>query len=131
MVVLMRVLIALSACLAAVGLTPSPQTPEREPQVQTVDVSAERYTFTPSEIRTTVGTTLRIRLRSDDTTHGFRIVGTSTNIEIPKRGSSDEATVDFTPDHAGRYEFQCSKLCGAGHSFMRGVIVAKAAEARR
>jgi len=128
MVVLMRAWIALSAWLAVVGATMSPQVPES--QVQMVDVSAERYTFTPSEIKTTVGTTLRIRLRSDDTTHGFRIVGTGTNIEIPKRGSSDEATVDFTPEHAGRYEFQCSKLCGAGHSFMRGVIVVKDADRR-
>jgi cytochrome c oxidase subunit II len=130
MVVLMRVLLAVTACLAVVGAPPSMQAPEREAQVQMVDVSAERYTFTPSEIRTTVGTTLRIRLRSDDTTHGFRIVGTSTSIEIPKRGG-DEATVDFTPGRAGRYEFECSKLCGAGHGFMRGVIVVKDSEERR
>jgi cytochrome c oxidase subunit 2 len=129
MVVLMRTLIALSACLAFVGATASMQAPEREPQVQMVDVSAERFIFTPSQIKTTVGTTLRIRLRSDDTTHGFRIVGTGTNIEIPKRGR-DAATVDFTPEHAGRYEFQCSKVCGAGHGFMRGVIVVKEAAAR-
>ena len=29
----------------------------------------------------------------------------------------------FTPAKAGRYTFECSKLCGAGHWFMRGVIV--------
>lgn len=125
----MRTLIALSACLAFVGALPPTQEPAHEPQVQTVDVSAERFTFTPSQIKTTVGTTLRIRLRSDDTTHGFRIVGTGTNIEIPKRGR-DTTTVDFTPEHAGRYEFQCSKLCGAGHAFMRGVIVVKDEAAR-
>lgn len=129
MVVLMRVLIALSACLAFVGALPHMQAPDLEPQVQMVDVSAERFTFTPSQIKTTVGTTLRICLRSDDTSHGFRIVGTGTNIEIPKRGR-DAATVDFTPEHAGRYEFQCSKLCGAGHAFMRGVIVVTDAAAR-
>ena len=27
-------------------------------------------------------------------------------------------------DKAGRYTFECSQLCGAGHEFMRGVIVA-------
>lgn len=125
----MRALILLSACLAFVGALPPVQAPEHEPQVQMVDVSAERFTFTPSQIKTTVGTTLRIRLRSDDTTHGFRIVGTGASIEIPKRGG-DAATVDFTPEHAGRYEFQCSKLCGAGHAFMRGVIVVKDAAER-
>jgi heme/copper-type cytochrome/quinol oxidase subunit 2 len=31
--------------------------------------------------------------------------------------------VKFTPDKAGRYVFECSKLCGAGHEFMHGVLV--------
>ena len=89
---------------------------------QTVDIAAERFSFTPSEVRTRVGTTLTIRLTSDDTAHGFRIIGGNVNIEIPKR-SRGVATVTFTPEKAGRYTFECSRLCGAGHSFMRGVIV--------
>jgi heme/copper-type cytochrome/quinol oxidase subunit 2 len=31
--------------------------------------------------------------------------------------------VTFLPK-AGRYTFECSNLCGAGHEFMRGVIIA-------
>jgi cytochrome c oxidase subunit 2 len=89
---------------------------------QTVNLSAERFSFTPSQVKTRVGTTLTIRLTSDDTAHGFRIIGTSVNVEIPKR-SRGVRTVTFTPDKAGRYTFECSRLCGAGHSFMRGVIV--------
>ncbi len=92
------------------------------PVVQTVDVLAERFSFTPSEIKTTVGTTLQIRLESDDTAHGFRIIGTDVNIEIPKRGRGT-TTVTFNAEKAGRYTFECSQLCGAGHSFMRGVII--------
>ena len=83
---------------------------------------AERFSFTPSEIKTTTGTTLQIRLQSDDTAHGFRIIGTDVNIEIPKRGRGT-TTVTFKAEKAGRYTFECSQLCGAGHSFMRGVIV--------
>ena len=89
---------------------------------ETVDVLAERFSFTPSEIKTTAGTTLQIRLESDDTAHGFRIIGTDVNIEIPKRGRVT-TTVTFKAEKAGRYTFECSQLCGAGHSFMRGVIV--------
>lgn len=92
------------------------------PPAQTVDIAAERFSFTPSEVKTRVGTTLTIRLTSDDTAHGFRLIGTDVNIEIPKRGRG-ATTVTFTPEKAGRYTFECSKLCGAGHSFMRGVIV--------
>ena len=111
MVVLMRSVIALLLLFAA------PQ-----PQPKIVEVSAERFSFTPSEIKTTVGTRLEIRVTSDDTTHGFRIVGAGINVEVPKRGKG-VATVDFTPKEPGRYTFECSHTCGAGHSFMRGVIV--------
>ena len=96
----------------------------RQPDVprQIVEITAERFSFTPSEIKTKAGTTLEIRLRSDDTAHGFHIVGTDVDLELPKRGKG-VATVTFTPK-AGRYTFECSQLCGAGHEFMRGVIVA-------
>jgi cytochrome c oxidase subunit 2 len=90
--------------------------------VQVVSVVAERFTFTPSEIRVKADMPLRIELRSDDTGHGFRLLGTDINLEIPKR-SRGIATVTLTPTE-GRYTFECSRLCGAGHSFMRGVIVA-------
>ena len=111
MVVLMRAVVLLLLLFAA------PQPPSK-----VIDVSAERFAFTPSEIKTTVGTRLEIRVTSDDTTHGFRIIGADINVEVPKRGKG-VATVSFTPTEAGRYTFECSHTCGAGHSFMRGVIV--------
>ena len=125
MVVLMRAftLVCLTAVVVAgvsAGGRFRAQDAARETTV--IDVVAERFSFTPSEIRTTVGTTLEIRLESDDTAHGFHIVGTDVNVELPKR-SRGTVTVTFTPEEAGRYTFECSKMCGAGHSFMRGVIV--------
>ena len=127
MVVLMKRILPLMCVVAVVTVSArswSAQQPQPDRTVQTVDIVAERFIFTPSEVKTRVGTTLTIRLTSDDTAHGFRIVGTDVNIEIPKR-SRGVTTVTFTPEKAGRYTFECSKLCGAGHSFMRGVIVAE------
>jgi cytochrome c oxidase subunit II len=86
-----------------------------------VQVMAERFTFTPSQIKVKRGTVIEFRLRSDDTNHGFRIVGSDANVIIPKRGRG-EATLIFRADTPGRYTFECSKMCGAGHSFMRGHI---------
>ena len=91
---------------------------------QVVEMSVERFSFTPSEVRVRVGAPLEIRLRSDDTDHGFRIVGTDVDVAIPKRGRGI-ATVTFVPPKAGKYVFECSKLCGAGHSFMRGTLIAE------
>jgi cytochrome c oxidase subunit 2 len=95
---------------------------QQKPQV--VEIFVERFSFTPSEFRVKAGTPVEIRLRSDDTDHGFRIVGTNVNVSIPKRGRG-VATVTFVPPEPGRYAFECSKLCGAGHSFMRGTLIAE------
>ena len=60
-------------------------------------------------------------LTSDDTAHGLRIEGTDVDLTIPKRGRGEiRVTVSF--DKAGRYEFACSRMCGAGHNYMRGEI---------
>jgi cytochrome c oxidase subunit II len=87
-----------------------------------VDVTAERFSFTPSEIKVKAGTRLQIRLSSEDTDHGFRIPGTEIDVRIPKRNRGT-TTVTFEAAKPGRYTFQCSHVCGAGHSFMRGEIV--------
>ena len=94
------------------------------PETQVVSITVERFSFTPSEFRVKAGAPVEIRLRSDDTDHGFRIVGTDVNVTIPKRGQG-VATVTFVPPKAGRYVFECSRLCGAGHSFMRGTLIAE------
>jgi cytochrome c oxidase subunit 2 len=97
---------------------------------EVVEIVAERFTFTPSEIVVTVGTTLELRVRSDDTMHGFRIVGRNVNIAVPKRRQG-EAVVVFEATEAGRFRFECSRLCGAGHNFMRGEIVVTEAVSRK
>ena len=112
--------LAAAATLAAVSLRAQSQAP---PAGQTVEVTAERFVFQPSEIKVAVGTTLTVVLKSDDTTHGFRIKGEGVNVQIPKRGRGT-VTATFTPSKAGKYTFECSRICGAGHGFMRGTIVA-------
>ena len=96
----------------------------RQPKPQVVNISVERFSFTPSEFTVTAGQPVEIRLRSDDTDHGFRILGTDVNVTVPKRGKG-AVTVMFEPPKPGRYTFECSKLCGAGQSFMRGTLIAE------
>ena len=93
---------------------------------QVVEMVAERFTFTPSRIEVPVGTTVEIHIRSEDTDHGFHLVG-GGNVIIPKRRQG-EAVVVFEADEPGEYRFECSKLCGAGHNFMRGEIIVTAPE---
>ena len=106
--------------MLAVSLIQADQTNHR-----VVTILAERFSFTPSEIRVAVGTSLELRIHSNDTMHGFRIIGNNVNILVPKRRQG-EAIVRFQAVDVGRYEFECSRLCGAGHNFMRGAIIVHA-----
>lgn len=87
-----------------------------------VQIVAERFSFSPSEIRVEQGVTLELRVRSEDTLHGFRIVGRNVNVLVPKRRHG-EAVVLFRATDLGVFEFHCTRLCGAGHNFMRGSII--------
>lgn len=93
-----------------------------QPPTTPVRIVAERFDFWPSQIKVTHGTTLELSIESEDTLHGFRIVGTNVNVGVPKRGRG-AVTVTFRPEKPGRYTFECSRMCGAGHNFMRGEIV--------
>jgi cytochrome c oxidase subunit 2 len=94
--------------------------PASPPRV--IHVVAERFAFTPAEITLEEGTAVELRITSDDTDHGFRIRGLGDpNVAIPKRGRGD-VRITLDAPAAGRYTFECSHVCGAGHGFMRGVI---------
>ena len=108
--------------LVGVGASVGSRVAAQDRGREVVSILAERFSFTPSEVRVTVGTTVELRVRSDDTMHGFRIVGGGIDIAVPKRRQG-EAVVMFEAREVGRYEFECSRLCGAGHNFMRGAIV--------
>jgi cytochrome c oxidase subunit 2 len=93
-------------------------------QRRVIRVTAERFTFTPSRIVVNPGDTIEFRLTSDDTAHGFRISGTDVNVVIPKRGMR-ETSVTMTAPAPGKYTFECTRMCGAGHNFMRGELIVR------
>jgi heme/copper-type cytochrome/quinol oxidase subunit 2 len=107
----------LVAAVVALGGFSSAQAPAG----RSVKVVAERFDFSPSRITVEAGTTLDIELTSEDTLHGFRIIGTDVNVTVPKRGRGSIRTT-FHAEKPGRYVFECARMCGAGHNFMRGEI---------
>lgn len=118
--------LVLGGALACATLQPAPA-PEATPGAgptpdRVVHIVAERFLFTPAQITVEAGTTLEIRLTSQDTDHGFRIVGhDEVDVIIPKRGRG-EAKAVFEATEPGEFRFECSHICGAGHSYMSGVI---------
>lgn len=99
-----------------------------QPEPRVIHIVAERFAFTPTNITVDEGAEVELRITSDDTDHGFRIVGPDDrviDVLIPKRGRGD---VRVRPDTSapGEYRFECSHICGAGHSFMRGTLRVRA-----
>ena len=104
------------------GVTQDQSSKSQAPRV--IRVSAERFAYTPSEIVVEKGTTIEFHLTSDDTDHGFRIIGTDVNAEIPKRRRG-ETIVKYVADTEGTFVIECSRPCGAGHTAMRAILVVK------
>ena len=91
-------------------------------ETKVVNMVAERFSFVPSQVKVKVGTVVEFRITSEDTNHGFRMVEAGINEVIPKRGKG-ELKVVYRTEKPGRYAFECSKPCGAGHTIMRGVLI--------
>ena len=127
MVVLMTARVGLFVAVAVAGsvTAASHAAPAGQAAVRTIDITASRFEFWPSEISIAEGEAVEFRITSEDTVHGFRIVGNGLNLVVPKRGKGI-AVARFTGTRAGRYTFECNRMCGAGHNFMRGVLVVRA-----
>jgi cytochrome c oxidase subunit 2 len=89
-----------------------------------VTITAERFTFSPSKVVLKQGQLVEFVLVSEDTDHGFRIPSAGIDVAIPPQGRG-EAKVRFIAREKGRFVFECSRPCGAGHNLMRGHIEVK------
>ncbi len=91
-------------------------------------VTLSRYQFSPGgpdgpAIRLQAGTTYRITFRSLDVEHGISSIpalGIAGATIAP--GADYVVTVSPTASQRGRYNFACTRVCGAGHGGMHGAI---------
>jgi cytochrome c oxidase subunit II len=123
-----RRLLAIAAAVVASLTAASSAAPAQSPQRRVIEITAERFEFWPSEITVGQDEPVELHITSDDTMHGFRIVGGGLNVTIPKRGKGP-VVVPFTASTSGRFTFECSHMCGAGHNFMRGTLIVRPAGA--
>ena len=100
----------------------STQVPVSEPR--TIDVTARRYEFVPAAIEARAGEHLRLRITSEDRTHGFGIDAYGVNVIVPRGGRT--VTVEFAPARPGVYEILCTEDCGRGNEDKKLSIVVKA-----
>ncbi len=92
----------------------------RADDVRVIDITAKRFAFTPDRITLKQGQTVKLRVHSEDVTHGFFLRPLKIDEEIPA-GQTIEVTV--TPQAPGTFTTICDHFCGANHGNMNMAIV--------
>lgn len=85
-----------------------------------IEITAKRFAFSPAKITLKKGQTVKLRLHSEDVTHGFFLRPLKLDEEIPA-GQIDEVVI--TPQVAGTFTTICDHFCGANHGNMNMTIV--------
>ena len=111
----------LLSCASVQKVVPMESVPPDAP-AQTIEVTAQKYHFTPEEIRVMRGTVVRLVLQSLDTEHGIAIPRYGIDVDIPNKGQGT-VTVEFYAREPGIYDFHCSNFCGLGHWGMDGKVI--------
>jgi cytochrome c oxidase subunit 2 len=105
---------AILACAAAAAYGASGE--------DVIQVTAQRYSYSPSEIVLHKGQPAVLEITSRDFMHGFKVPALNIRVDLPP----DTVTrVRVTPKKAGTYDFLCDNFCGSGHEQMEGRIVVK------
>jgi cytochrome c oxidase subunit 2 len=85
-----------------------------------VEITAKRFAFSPDRITIKKGEAVKLRIHSEDVTHGFFLRPLKLDEEIPA-GQTIEVTVK--PETAGTFMTICDHFCGANHGNMKMTIV--------
>ena len=114
----MKALSALALTLIVALALPA-RAPADEP-ARTVDITAKRFEFVPSTVTLKKGETVRLRVTSEDVTHGLFLRPLKIDTDIVP-GKVQDLTV--TPQAAGTFTAICHHFCGSGHGNMKLTIV--------
>ena len=115
-----RVVTLTATALAVAGCVAAAQVAPKAPQTQTVEILAQKFNFTPEEIKVKKGMPVDLELTTLDRLHGFNVPGLGLRAEIVPGQTTH---VKFTPDKAGRFLFHCDVFCGEGHEDMDAAII--------
>ena len=83
------------------------------------EIRAKKFSYTPNIIKVNKGDLVKIRLISEDVTHGLFVDGYGQNT---KAYPGEEGYLEFIVDKPGRFSFRCSVTCGEFHPYMIGYL---------
>jgi cytochrome c oxidase subunit 2 len=105
--------------------------------VQVINVTAEKYQYSPAPIHVKMGAKVQLKITATDHDHGFKIdtlpdgtapAGTPGLIFVSAQDcwqlkKGETTTIEFLAQTRGSYTFRCCHTCGLGHKGMKGQIV--------
>jgi cytochrome c oxidase subunit II len=106
--------LCLSALMELTGTNPV-----HADDIPVVEITAKRFAFSPNKITLKKGQTVKLRLHSEDVTHGFFLRPLKLDEEIAA-GQTTELVL--TPETAGTFTTICDHFCGANHGNMNMTI---------
>ena len=106
--------------LLCLGILFSGTAPVKADNLPVIEIRAKRFAFSPDKITLKKGQTVKLRLHSEDVTHGFFLRPLKLDEEIPAGQTTD---VIVTPKEAGTFTTICDHFCGANHGNMNMTIV--------
>lgn len=112
-----RIILASLVFLAVSVLAPH-RTRAQAPRV--INITAQRFEFSPNQITLKKGETVKLVLTSKDVTHGFFLKPLKID-EIIEPGKNTEVTV--TPQTAGTFLLICDHFCGVNHANMNMKVI--------
>lgn len=91
-------------------------------KVVEIEVHARQFEYYPNTITVQQGDRVRIKLVSEDVTHGFYIDGYDIKVTDQPKDMQDNY-LEFVADKAGNFTYRCTVVCGPMHAFMLGTLV--------
>ena len=106
-------------------------------KVQTIEVTAKKYEYSPAPIHVKSGATIQLKITATDHDHGFSIAtvpdGADSNApaglvftsaqECWQLKKGETTMVEFLAQTPGTFSFKCCHTCGFGHRGMKGLLI--------
>lgn len=96
------------------------QASAQTPAAREIELTAQRFQYTPNEIHVKAGEAVVLVCRSLDFVHGMNLPDYGMRADLMP---GQLTRVPLAPKPAGVYEFLCDNFCGDGHEGMHGRIV--------
>lgn len=110
-----------AAVAALVGQSVRAEKPTDKPtEPRTIDMVAQRFKFTPSEIRIQRGERVVLAIKSLDFVHGMSIPDFGVRADLMP---GQITKVELQPPRSGTFDFLCDNFCGDGHEGMHGRFI--------